>query len=382
VTKLFLAVATALLSFHAPAAQEPKDGLTEKETLEFCRRIELGVLEGKPAAFDDAIDVSAIIDTAIHGLDLKPAEITNFRAGVIENFSMGKMLVPSTGNSYRFLGLRPVGTHRGPMFRLWSSDGINYHVYRLGKSAAGVVRITDLFVFLNGDWMSSVFRQAARAILAEDPARRAKLEPHEREFAESLAKFRDFQRAAGAGEHAKALDLYASLPEGVRKMRLIQCLKIQVASKAGEAEFLKAEAEFKKLFPDDFSTELVTMDGFVYRKEYGKALASIDGLERKVGGDPLLNFLRGNMLYCMEKLEDAKKAGRQASKEVPYLQEPRWLLVTIALKEKAHAETASLLTAIEKDFKLELEDLTTISDYAEFVKSPEYRDWMKSRASK
>jgi hypothetical protein len=35
------------------------------------------------------------------------------------------------------------------------------------------------------------------------------------------------------------------------------------------------------------------------------------------------------------------------------------------------------LRRIKATFEVEFEDLTTIPDYAEFVKSPQYQEWLK-----
>ena len=84
----------------------------------------------------------------------------------------------------------------------------------------------------------------------------------------------------------------------------------------------------------------------------------------------------------MGRLAEAKEAGIRAVLGVCYKQSPRWILVAVSLKEKAPLDTIRLLTALERDFNLQLQSLEGIPEYADFVKSQEYRDWMKSRAAK
>ena len=381
-TKLLLAIAAQLIAYQAPPAPQPSDETTDKEALEFSQRLEKGILDGRPEAFDGALNMTAVVDAATRGLDLKPAERVNFRTGIGEGLAMGRKLIPATGNSYRLLGIRKVGPHQGPLFRLWSEDGLNYHLLKLKKSAGSGIRIADIYIFVTADWMSSILRRAALAIVADDPARRALLAPEDAQLATAIRDLRFIQQLANREEPRKALEAFQKLPEATRKDRLVQSLRIMVASKLGEEEYLKAEAEFRKLFPEDSSVYLMTLDGFVYRKDFAGALKGIDSLDRSLGGDPLLDLHRGNMYASLEKYAEAKKAGQRAAKEVPYLQEPRWLLVTVALKEKAHADTVRLLDELARDFKLEFENMESIQEYADFVKSAEYRDWLKSRASK
>ena len=380
-TGLLLAVATALFTTQAPPAPQPADAVTDKEALEFCQKLEQGLIEGRAEAFDGVLNMTAVVDAATRGLDLKPAERVNFRAGVSQGFAMGRKLIAS-GNSYRLLGFRKLGPHQGPVFRLWGEEGLNYHLLKLKKAAGGGVRIADIYIFITADLLSSIFRRGAIALVAEDPARRAGLTPEDAQLAITVKAFQDFQQLANRDDPQKSMEAFHKLPEATRKDRLVQALRLMVASKLGEAEYLKAEDEFKRLFPEDSSFHLMTLNGFVYRKDFAGALKAIDSLDKSLGGDPLLNFQRGNMYVCLEKYPEAKKAGQRAAKEVPYLQEPRWLLVTIALKEKAHAETVQLLNDLERDFKLVMENVESVEEYAEFIKSAEYREWKKSRAPK
>lgn len=45
----------------------------------------------------------------------------------------------------------------------------------------------------------------------------------------------------------------------------------------------------------------------------------------------------------------------------------------------AAAETARLLTVLEQEFSLIFEDLEFFPEYAQFVKSRHYREWLDSR---
>lgn len=53
--------------------------------------------------------------------------------------------------------------------------------------------------------------------------------------------------------------------------------------------------------------------------------------------------------------------------------------VDISLKKKSHAETAALLEAQEERFDLFATDLESNPDYAEFVASEAYQEWMDRR---
>jgi hypothetical protein len=54
-----------------------------------------------------------------------------------------------------------------------------------------------------------------------------------------------------------------------------------------------------------------------------------------------------------------------------------WARITVALKEKDHADTLAWLKKIVEKCAMEFEDLMKLDDYAEFVKSPQYAEWLK-----
>lgn len=377
--ELFLAIATTLLGQAAPPAQDPKTVITDQEAIDFARKIERGLLDGKAEAFSDVLDMEALLEVGARGLDLTPAEVKNLRANLNLEIQWGRQLAPASGVSYRFLGLRSVRSDRGPLFRHWNENGFGYHLYKLGKTPSGSLRITDLLFFISGEWQSSVLRRTSIAILLDDPARRSKVDAKDAESARDLVEMRAFARLVRKGESQEALEVFDALPEGVRKDRQAQAMRLIAATSIGGPVYLKAEEEFRRLFPDDLGLDLISIDGFVLRKEFDKALQALDRLDRLVG-DPLLDVLRGNMHVGIGDLVQAKKAGERAAKEVPYLVDPRQLLVTVSLRQKAHSETVRLLIEIEKEFKVVMDE--TSEEYAEFVKSQEYRDWLRSRAAK
>lgn len=52
----------------------------------------------------------------------------------------------------------------------------------------------------------------------------------------------------------------------------------------------------------------------------------------------------------------------------------------VALKRQEHSQVVKLLTILQNDYGIEFGDLTTLPEYAEFVKSPEYKEWLESQS--
>ena len=51
-------------------------------------------------------------------------------------------------------------------------------------------------------------------------------------------------------------------------------------------------------------------------------------------------------------------------------------LLGVSLIQKNHDDTLAMLKEIDQKFQLKLNDLTKVREYAEFVKSPQYKQWL------
>jgi hypothetical protein len=61
------------------------------------------------------------------------------------------------------------------------------------------------------------------------------------------------------------------------------------------------------------------------------------------------------------------------------LQEAYWALVAVALYERKFDETLQRLQELDQKFKPNFPDFASLELYAEFIKSPQYQQWLKSR---
>ena len=114
-------------------------------------------------------------------------------------------------------------------------------------------------------------------------------------------------------------------------------------------------------------------------------LCTIDSIGHKnridkfIGGDPYLHVLRANCHFLNDEPAKAREFIQKALAAEPTLIDAYWMVVHFALTDQDHDETLRLLNEIDEKFELVFEDLTQVPEYAEFVKSPQYREWMESR---
>jgi hypothetical protein len=121
------------------------------------------------------------------------------------------------------------------------------------------------------------------------------------------------------------------------------------------------------------------VDAFLLRGEHDKSLAALDRLEKAVGGDMFLDVMRGNILFAKGDTDAAKRHGNKAIKADPSLYAGHDLLLTIALKENDHAETARRLAVFQDRFNMDFGDLSGAEGMAAFRQSPEYKAWLNRK---
>lgn len=122
------------------------------------------------------------------------------------------------------------------------------------------------------------------------------------------------------------------------------------------------------------------------RRFYLMALAqqSRPLLQKLIGidGDLARHAMRMQEMTAATQAGDAARATgliEKAIEALPNLLQLYWVRVSIALDAKKHADTAAWLDVIAERFGLEFADLEEVPEDAEFVKSPEYRDWKARR---
>jgi hypothetical protein len=131
--------------------------------------------------------------------------------------------------------------------------------------------------------------------------------------------------------------------------------------------------------------DMISLGSLVDMKEWNRARQALDRLDQFTGGDAFIEYQRGEVNAGEGGAEGLKKAREDFERAValePDLEEPHWALVDLDLRAKDFQETARRLAAIEKNFDVEVDDLTEVELYADFVKSEPYRKWMESRPQK
>ncbi len=347
------------------------------------------VTEKEATAWARAVDGDAkAIGRSIYREELERRSMRNVRltipmrinvgqlfSGVMPLFSAEEDPLPA----WRFLGIQSVNGVARPLFRLLSQARIDYVSFVLGKTADGKVRAVDAFSLLGGELASQTIYSGyftdpkAMEILNSLKA------PTPGDLGMCMGRPGEMMMFMFEGKAKEALEFYDKNAAEFKSNKVAHRLRMNISRMVGGDAYLKALEEFERDLPGDPSHLFLRVERHLVSKDREKAMAAIDALDRVVMEDPFLDVLRANVLVSAGEFGAARKILERPLDREPKLDRAWWSMISVCMAQKDWAATAKYLTAVEKALGIQLADLEDLPDYAGFVKSDEYREWLKSR---
>lgn len=352
------------------------------------KAVEAAVAEQNSAAFEALIDESTLISRILAGIDVDTKFRNDFTAGIRQSGGVKRladdiMQVAHSGGSYSFVRMVKTGDEIRPMFRMVPEEGgVNHHELILSKNASGQPMIADIHVHLSGEPLSQTMRRLALpAIAQQNSGILARLTGAEAEAVKQLKKLMEANQLMQAGNHAQALMVLNSLTGELQNDKTILLLKLTAAQQVDEAAYVATIRELERLYPEDTSSDLRSIDLLIVQERYEDLLKTVDRLVSSVQ-DPYLNIYKIDGLIALNRLEEARSTMTQIRQAVPDVLHVYWTEVGLLLKLKDHAATAALLDEIGEKFGIEFGDVSTAAEYADFAASDIGKEWMAKQAGK
>ncbi len=285
--------------------------------------------------------------------------------------------VVDQGGSFKLLRIRTVADRKSALFRVTTGDGsFNYVEVTLARFSDGRVGLNDCYNYFAGEMISQTFR---RIMIPLEQARSSNpVAGFNQVLVANLPTASEMVQAFGARRFRESVSKYEMLPQPLRDNKtffLIYLSAIAELNDQNSEDWFKGVERFRELYPDDASLDLHSIDYYTSRKMFDQALKSVDCLEKSVGGDALLIAKRADILRKAGRYEESRKQVEAAMKSEPELVDAYWSAIELSLAEKKFAETLNWLKAVVTTCKVEIEDLEENEVYADFVKSPQYREW-------
>ncbi|HWE37510.1 MAG TPA: hypothetical protein VG406_13150 [Isosphaeraceae bacterium] len=364
--------------------------VTEEDAKTFGADLEKAAREGGPAV-NRLINWDALVDRSTGGLGVAEKLRTSFKSGILQSVgkpsSLGAKLAENVANggSYALLHVHEVDGRRRAMFRMIDPQGVvGYQDYDLARGADGKVRAADIFVVTSGESLAATFRRVFIPLAAhESRGLLERLTGAESDLVKNLSKIEAMTNALNGGQYSRALDAFDQLPPALKKEKAWEILRIQAAQKLGDdAKYAAAIDDFRANHPDDPAADLQSIDSYIIKKQYEKAIEGIDRLDKAVGGDPYLDTMRGNVYLISEKPEEARKAGERAIAEEADLVQGYAVVVAATLRTKEYDATLDALRKMRKQFgRVNIDAFSGMQGYDEFAKSPQFEEFRKEAGS-
>lgn len=240
-----------------------------------------------------------------------------------------------------FLRVLPRDGKQTLLYRSTTDDSLNYIEFYAGTGADGAVKVDDIYIYTNGQTLVQTLAQMIDVLMGDTSV---------------VSAFENISEQIST-DPAKAMASLEAMPQKAQKTKPLQLLKIQAASGIDDATYESAISEYEKLFPGDPSLNLVSIDGFIVRKNYTAALETIDRLDKSVGGDDYLDELRVSLL--LEEGKDLGRATAIAEKSLqtnPESEDAHYLLLGVHVANQNFGGAVAVMQMMGERFELVFEE--------------------------
>ena len=349
---------------------------TDAELNDFGRAMQAAVSTGDADAYAALWDINGLTDRITANVNAPAAVQKRFRVGLINGGLTKKFAAPliqavrKHGN-FTFLGVRSVDGEKRVILRLNGDDGLNYQEMIVQRDAAGQPRAVDVYIYAAGDNMSTLQRRVYLQLALGGKG----------DFTQSTLLLERMLKAMKAGDFKSVIAEYDNADPEMRKEKLIQLTRLKAVMQSGDmALYQTAAADYAALFGDDAAGSLMSLDPLLNAKRYDDCLVAIDRIDKRVGGDPYLDFQRGRIVEQQGQAAKAALLYESALKRDPTLFEPADMLLTAALTAKDYPMAKKYLLHIERNRpEFRFGDLKNVELFAGFVASPQYAEWQNER---
>lgn len=336
-------------ALRSPAARPPKppERVPVEEAEAFARTVEALLAEADAEAANELFHVDYVIDRAVAGKRVDRRFRRGFEEGAREGDVFGALCARvEAGAAIDLLRVREDGELRA-IYRILSDDGLDYVELYIGRVDGEVVAY-DLYSYGTGTRVSEAMEQLLSSALQGRELDAASA-------ARTKTNMHELRRAIDGRDGERARRALRGLPPAIRSSRPMALMEVSAAYLIGPDEHRRAIEAFRRRFPDDPALELLLLDSLIEAGQYNDALASVDRIDRAVGGDPWLDVARANIEVERGDLDAAWTHVGKARAAAPALIDVHWNALTIALARKDYPTALAIMSELERDFAIEFE---------------------------
>jgi tetratricopeptide (TPR) repeat protein len=340
--------------------------------------------------WEGVIDWDAFMELSFAGIELAERSRAGFEEGFVGQMkSRGGILgqvhqALGENGTYELVRVHEMDGRQRALFRMLTNEGaLNYHDYILIRDAQGRPRAVDFYVHLSGENFSTTVRRMIEQLAADEKRTFFdRLTGAEQGFLKNVQQLQEMTQRVQQGDAAGALEVYQAMPDEQKKDKLSLIQRYAAATLLPDEEKARHELEatyevFRKEFPTDVCLDFMAIDYHIARAEYEQTLQAVDRLDQAIGGDGYLHELRGNIYVQAGQIDKATELFEKAVAALPERQSGYFCLIGVALEQKDFEATLAGLKRLDQAIEMQWHDLTEVPEYADFVASPYYKEWVE-----
>ena len=368
----------------APPVEQSAPPVSDEQCQQFAKKLEAAVKANRVHEVSKLLRFEDLVRRSISDTGLSPKMQQDIISGArseLQKCEPGAQICANvkTGGSYHFLRLLHDGNRPKALFRVISPDGgVNYLEFTIARFPDGDFGAEDIYFVATGEPISQTMRRFMIPGLSQlSGGLLSRLRGTDKQFVANAQLIQSMSQAIRDNRYADAQRAYRRMPKELQEDKAMLVGYIQAAANISDQEHAAAVETLRRLYPNDPCIDLMSVDYHLIRREYKLCLDDIDRLSRAIGGDAYLENLKVNVLIEMGLLKTAATAAETAIQMEPDLKEAYWSRVTVSLRARNHADTLVWLKKVAETFNLTLKDLRALPEYAEFVKTSQYRALMR-----
>ncbi|HEX9513164.1 MAG TPA: hypothetical protein VF939_21890 [Puia sp.] len=273
----------------------PERPVTKEEAMELSRKIEKSVARHNSTLLDKIFDERGFARRvrAETNISLDKGLLEGAIEGV-QKARFGQQIVQGLGTdgSYQLVKQYEKDNHQHLLFRLYGNGNINYHDYELVKRG-DTIKAIDIFVYMSGENISKTLAQTLMMM-------QSNMRDMPKADQEKINKINTIKALLAQRDFIKAGQVYDELPAEFKKQKIFQLIHIRISEGQGTESYAAALNEYESLFPNEPNMYLMKVDVYVLKKDYAKALESVNKLDSLIDKDPFQDYYRGLMYKLMQ----------------------------------------------------------------------------------
>jgi tetratricopeptide (TPR) repeat protein len=363
---------------------------TAEEAARFASALSEVIYIADLKLWEGIIDWDAFMELSFAGIEIADRSRAAFAEGFVGQMkSRGGILgqvhqALGENGSYELVRVHEVDGRQRALFRMLTSEGaLNYHDYILIRDEQGRPRAVDFYVHLSGENFSTTVRRMIQQLAADEKRTFFdRLTGTEQGFLKNVQQLQEMTQRVQQGDAAGALEVYQAMPDEQQKDKLALIQRYAAATLLPDEEKARGELEatyevFRKEFPNDVCLDFMAIDYHIAREEYEQTLKAVDRLDQAIGGDGYLQEMRGNIHFQAGQLDKAAELFEKAIAALPERQSGYFCLIGVALEKKDFEAMLAGLKRLDQTIEMQWHDLTEVPEYADFVASPYYKQWVE-----